>query len=212
MSLKLVTMADIPINAPLAHEAKDFGGADEKMVLSRRGFVELRVCVQFPGEMILPVSFTKKFEVLEHAEDFIFGNETFETLFPNNPITKYGAKQASITDSPRDVVRHVESAPLLRRMFAADSSKNEEVTDPSEAQLSDMLVVDEIDFDSVNDAERPVTRASTTAAASVENDNSGSIDNNIECSVSIDVIIDTDSIEHHQHFVTLRSRDRDNKR
>ena len=93
---------------PPMDEPSRIQGAASSMQTARLGTVSLRVVVHFPeSDRRQPVSFVKKFEVLEASDDahVLFGVEVFPTLFPDawKEIGRYMVPMSCITDRPHHV-------------------------------------------------------------------------------------------------------------
>ena len=115
VSRDIVTAAGLRIHPIDGHTTTHIGGADVKMATKRTGWVDMTITVAFPCEpKRRTVSFSKHFEVLDHTEDFIFGNELSQLLFPGNALSAYGATKSIITDHPRNVTYPQQAAAVAQ--------------------------------------------------------------------------------------------------
>lgn len=119
------------------------------MSAQRYGHVDLRVTMCFPSVPNRPaVTFSKRFEVLDHPEDFILGAEMLDLVAPNTQLSQYTAKMASITDRPHDIIVHDVNVPAVVRSVSVPPP---ETSDANPSRLSAEAFVCDSELSSLAD-------------------------------------------------------------
>ena len=124
----------IPTPVP-KHEEQVLAGAAQGMKVARIGTVTLPVTVTYPlSGHDASVSFTKKFEVMDIAEDVLLGVEVWPTLFPNFEGVDCLCQPSSITQRPTQIKYHKAA-----RIYRVVPTQPIKLSDKDEADVCDQV-------------------------------------------------------------------------